>query len=259
MKSVAGPSKDLKTVSIPEYEARLAALNSLGTTQFRDKFLEPNKFLSFSVPEKRADDKEPTRPEIDLEFFNVEDLPNEDFERCFALLRATSKEHYANSTRGWKENVKRDEMDEDHMRFIIVKRRTATGCKSSLSSSRLKTASEDGPELRNFGFVSFKIDEDDTKDPLVRVPVVYVYEIHLGAGLRGMGIGGHLMKMVEHISRESKMDKVILSVFTVNRNAEKFYRGLGYVTDETSPSPKTMRSRTVQPEWLYLSLPTKEE
>jgi ribosomal protein S18 acetylase RimI-like enzyme len=112
-------------------------------------------------------------------------------------------------------------------------------------------------ELHEFGYLSFQLDDDETANPNVGVPVLYVYEIHLGEGLRGLGIGKHLMRVAEHVAKETRMDKVILTVYTANENAERFYRSLGYITDETSPPSRKLRRKIVQPDWKVLSLPMK--
>jgi hypothetical protein len=63
------------------------------------------------------------------------------------------------------------------------------------------------------------------------------------------------MKLAEHVARSTKMHKVELTVYSGNEVAEKFYRSLGFETDETSPSPRVLRGRkSIKPEWCVLSL-----
>jgi N-alpha-acetyltransferase 40 len=279
MPSTFRPLKRRKVTILPPepaYKARLAEYNALSTNDFYSLFLANDNILSYKSKDN-ALGNQLAEPRIEIDFYNVKDLSKENFEKCFALLRATSREHYAKSERGWDEEFKRDEMSESEMRFIIITTTmelskqslgvdNGTALTSKMSSDGtveiakdLEGASADDPALQNFGFLSFKLDDDETSNPRVRVPVLYVYEIHLGANLRSLGLGKHLMSTVEHIARQAEMDKVILSVFTVNTPAEQFYRRLGYGTDETSPQPRKTRKKVIPPEWVYLSLSTKQK
>jgi len=113
----------------------------------------------------------------------------------------------------------------------------------------------DNEDVDDFGFLSFMLDEDD-EVPDRLVLMLYVYEVHLGRNLRGIGLGRHLMKLAEHVARSTKMHKVELSVHSGNEAAERFYHNLGFETDETSPSPRVLRGKkSIRPEWCVLSLP----
>jgi len=54
--------------------------------------------------------------------------------------------------------------------------------------------------------------------------VLYIYEIQVGEGARGMGVGQRLMKEVEAEARHKNMAKVLLTVFKRNHAAIHFYK-----------------------------------
>jgi ribosomal protein S18 acetylase RimI-like enzyme len=245
----------------PPYIAQLSKLNTLTEDEFRETYL-PASQLTINSP-KLSD------ASFCIDFYFAETIPTSVFRKCYDLLRFTSEIHYRNSSRGWYPNDKKAEMKYKDMKYLIVRRhgedllKTSSGSSESnpLKRSIFKKSSDDKvnpEEVHGFGYLSFQLDDDNTADPKVRVPVLYVYEIHLGDGLRGLGIGKHLMRITEHIAKETGMDKVILSVFTTNENAEQFYRSMGYITDETSPpSRKLRRGKVVEPDWKALSLAVK--
>ena len=250
--------RKLNSSSPAPHVALLTRLNQLEPDAFRDKYI-PSDLLTFNPPNCPSES-------LTINFYSAADLPNNDYRGCFELLRHTSEAHYrASTSRPWNPTQKRAEMKDMDMKYLIVRRLCEESTQStsgtndstslSVAASRVQPTEE---TLQNFGFLSFKLDEDETADSTVNVPVLYVYEIHLGSRLRGLGIGKHLMYITKHTAQETGMAKVILSVFTVNRAAEGFYRSLGYVTDETSPPTKTLRGKVVESEdWQALSLPLK--
>jgi N-alpha-acetyltransferase 40 len=84
--------------------------------------------------------------------------------------------------------------------------------------------------------------------------VLYCYEIHIHPSLQGQGIGRHLMSLFEETGRRIGLEKGMLTVFTANRAAVKFYEMLGYGIDEFSPGPRKLRNGTVkEPDYLIFS------
>lgn len=238
-----------------DYTTRLIKLNALPTSDFLAKYV-PSKFMSFAAPKQSKNYR--------FDFYSAKELPVEDYSRCYKLLKETSKHDYKTSSRGWYPEHKKREMKEKSMRYFILRRENTVDqakdtdseaddtppASEPPSSSPSKIDKEDPDE---YAFLSYQLDDDWTSDPRKRVPVVYIYEIHLTATLRGMGLGKHLMELAEHIATVTKMTKLELSVFTINASAERFYRGLGYDTDETSPPARKVRGRTIHPDWLVLS------
>ncbi len=85
-------------------------------------------------------------------------------------------------------------------------------------------------------FLSFMLTYEDGHE------VIYCYEIHLCSSLRGCGLGGHLMRVMEAVGVEVGVEKAMLTVFVSNGGAIRFYAGLGYEEDEFSPKPRTLRN-----------------
>ena len=89
-------------------------------------------------------------------------------------------------------------------------------------------------------FTSFMLTTEDDE------VVVYIYEIHLSAGLRGTGIGKALVQLVESIGSAVGVQMSMLTVFTANKHAEAFYRHLGYVEDASSPQARKLRGGKIK-------------
>jgi N-alpha-acetyltransferase 40 len=271
-------SKRRKHSSNDAERAHLARLNGLPVASFRQQHIPPEWLLlrsnSRSV-RNNASSPPLSKQQHALAFYSARALPSADFRRCFALLRQTSEAHYRRSARGWDPAGKKAEMLEDNMRYLIVcadggdgdgasDGNATTPSSSPGGSSRADGDGGEGEDVDDFGFLSFMLDEDDeVEDRLVLM--LYVYEVHLGRNLRGLGLGRHLMNLAEHVARSTGMHKVELSVHSGNEAAERFYRRLGFETDETSPAPRELRGRkSIKPEWCVLSLPvsameTKEQ
>lgn len=194
-------------------------INGLSNEAFVDRFV-PSSYAHSSI-------RSTGMLEVRLELRRTRQLSESDFERCFALIEETSAAAYKNSSRGWRPKDKREEMRDENMWYWIVRQ-------------------EDGPPFA--GFASFMITVEDG------APVVYLYEIHLSASLRGAGIGDQLMEAVEALGRNAGMAKSMLTVFTSNEGAERFYRRRGYETDEFSPQSRTLRGGKVKrPDYVILS------
>jgi ribosomal protein S18 acetylase RimI-like enzyme len=255
MSSATRESKRRKAASHNAERARLVRLNALPAASFQQQHIPP-EWLLFrrSRGGAKADPRAPhplkqQEEQHALAFYPANALPAPNFRRCFALLRQTSEAHYRRSARGWDPEGKKAEMLEENMRYLVV------GDRSDDASADDTPPSED-EDVDDFGYLSFMLDEDDeVEDPDRLVLMLYVYEVHLGRNLRGIGLGRHLMKLVEHVARSTGMHKVELSVSSGNEVAEKFYRHLGFETDETSPAPRVLRAgKSVKPEWCVLSL-----
>lgn len=86
-------------------------------------------------------------------------------------------------------------------------------------------------------------------------PVVYCYEIHLEPDLRGTGLAGLLMGLLETVARNVEvMQKVMLTVFACNTRALAFYRRCGFEADGMSPQPRKLRGGVVKiPDYTIMS------
>lgn len=84
------------------------------------------------------------------------------------------------------------------------------------------------------GFAHFRYEYDDSDRP--KHPVTYLYELQVHPNAQKFGMGKKLMTIVELISLELKMEKVMLTVFRANVVAMGFYARRKYNVDESSPS-----------------------
>ncbi|KKY30151.1 hypothetical protein UCDDA912_g09916 [Diaporthe ampelina] len=154
-------------------------------------------------------------------------MTNPELDACFSLVRATSQRDYEGSSRGWDPSAKMEEMRHPDLRYILVKDAHSV--------------------LQGFTSLMPTIEEGQ--------PVVYCYEIHLKPELRGTGLARLLVDMLETVAYNiDVVNKVMLTVFTCNKRAVEFYRKCGFVRDEISPQPRTLRGGKVKiPEHEILS------
>jgi N-alpha-acetyltransferase 40 len=205
---------------MPEALPRVEAINALSLEDFQARCMP---FLSPSTRFEHASSGESYM--ITLTSAGL--ISAVDLQHCQNLIASTSAADYAASSLGWRPRKKLREMRLPDMRYLLVR----------------KT-----PEQRPEAFASFMVTYEDGYE------VVYVYEIHVSAALRGCGLGRRLMDLVEETGREAGLRKVMLTVFDSNEKARAFYRALGYVVDDFSPGPRELRGgRTAQPDYVILS------
>lgn len=174
--------------------------------------------------------------QIDME--TAQTISPSDAQACFALIEATSKPDYMSSSTGWHPKKKQREMRLPDLRYLLVRRGEAL---SEIQQQRHAASPIEG-------FVSFMMTYEDGFE------VVYIYEIHITSALRGHGLGGKLMGLVERAGARAGMVKAMLTVFTSNEAAQAFYFARGYVLDEYSPVPRKLRGGTVkEPDYKILS------
>ncbi|KAI4721923.1 hypothetical protein E4T48_01874 [Aureobasidium sp. EXF-10727] len=159
------------------------------------------------------------------------------------LIKHTSYTDYNESDQGWSDKQKLDEMKDADMRYLIVRLKGG-------HSPELEKQWSENPELDPsiIGFLSFMITAEEDED------VAYIYEIHISEHFRDCGLGRHLFSLVEHIGTVTDMEKTMLTVFTCNQRARRWYDSRGYEVDEISPRPRKLRGgRSIEPEYKILS------
>ncbi|KAF4625934.1 hypothetical protein G7Y89_g12228 [Cudoniella acicularis] len=169
-----------------------------------------------------------TKTQYEITVQTPRDLSKADFDACFNLIEFTSSQDYKKSKDGWKPRSKRKEMKLLDLKYLLIKH-----------------------EAHLEGFCSLMPTYEDD------YPVIYCYEIHLSRALQGTGLGTALMRLLEGIgSRISGTEKAMLTCFTCNQGAIKFYGKLGFKKDEFSPPPKLLRNGTkIDSEYVILSKP----
>ncbi|MCJ1482967.1 hypothetical protein MMC06_003133 [Schaereria dolodes] len=164
-----------------------------------------------------------------IKFESSATIPPADLMACFDLLVATSASAYATSSIGWSPASKRKEMRLPDLRYLLVK---------SVETAQVQ------------GFLSFMLTYEDGHE------TVYCYEIHLESALQGLGLGRHLIGIMEEIGRSVGVEKAMLTVFLKNEAALRFYEGLEYVEDGYSPRVRKLRNNVVKkPDYIILSKP----
>jgi GNAT superfamily N-acetyltransferase len=128
---------------------------------------------------------------------------------------------YQNSSWGLDLKDKRDELRHQNARFLLVHDN--------------KADSNNGKDKNTMvGYCHFRFENDDEDEPTEAV--VYVYELQVSSKYQHCGIGRRLMELTHEIARRAGLKKVMLTVFTANDAALRFYKNLGYVIDTISPS-----------------------
>ncbi|KAF9888768.1 hypothetical protein FE257_008344 [Aspergillus nanangensis] len=209
-------------------------VNKLPCSEFIALYIPPHArtvIPTISTTESPGEKQEPASS-YKLDIYTAKTIPAADFEACFKLIEQTQSAAYASSGFGWSPAKKRKEMRLPDMKYIILRqvsgRYDATG------------EEEDGRTVGEFkGFLSFMVTYEDGKE------VVYCYEIHLVPSAQGRGLGGLLMTKFADLGKRVGVEKAMLTVFKSNAKAGRLYSKLGYVVDEYSPRPRTLRNGTV--------------
>jgi N-alpha-acetyltransferase 40 len=213
----------------------------------RSNALSAEEFVTKHVPVEALSFSAKDGAKYDITLRKSSDLTASEFDECFDLIEQASGEDYRASTNGWKPGLKKSEMKEEDMRYLLVRRRyeepkDETG---GLGDSEHVEKTNDNKIV---AFLSFMLTPEEDE------PVVYVYEIQLSESTRGAGLGKHLMALQDKIAKSVGLEKIMLTVFTRNAHAEKFYRRLGYAEDEISPVNKKLRGgRIRKPEYYIFS------
>ncbi|CCX30051.1 acyl-CoA N-acyltransferase [Pyronema domesticum] len=147
-------------------------------------------------------------------------MSNEEFSACFNLIESNMKPMYLRSTIGWSAPEKKKEMAHPAMRFLLL------------------------PEEQ--GFASFMVTEEEGEE------VIYCYELQLADAARNSGKGAQLMQVLETFGHNVGLKKAMLTVFSENEGAIRFYKKNGYEVDEISPQGRVTRSGKVRPPSYYI-------
>ena len=124
-------------------------------------------------------------------------------EWMFQLTKTNMRDMYeACEGWGWDDAAKREELGHDSSRYLVV---------------------------GQHAFVHLRYEMEDLQ------PIIYVYEIQVDAMHRGKQLGRKLMEAVEALSKLLRFRKVMLTVFSSNVGARKFYQALGYQNDASTP------------------------
>ncbi|KAK6414220.1 hypothetical protein LTR81_011935 [Elasticomyces elasticus] len=211
-------------------------VNALKATEFRNQYTEPlelhYKLRQFDSADEHAN---PSGQALYLTLHSPRMLNPEEMTECYDLVETTSRDDYEASSWGWHPSRKIREMNEEDMRYLII-----------------RSCDVEDKEIK--GFLSFMF----TYDSEPRVPVLYVYEIHLVDSLRKFGLGKHLMKLAGSFAKRIGVEKVMLTCFLSNRTALYFYSRRGYMQDASSPEDRKTRNGVVEADYIILSKKVSE-
>lgn len=150
------------------------------------------------------------------------------------LTRLGKISRYKRSEIGWSAAKKKREMKNPAMRFLVLRMRPEV---RELVGSGDEGDGEEGKEEQDWededteekeagkvtGFLSFMVTEEEGEE------VIYCYELHLAPGSRGLGLGRHLMAVMEDFGRAVGLGKAMLTCFSENKDGVRFYNRNGYV------------------------------
>ncbi|KAF5878780.1 putative gnat family acetyltransferase protein [Botrytis fragariae] len=214
-----------------------------------------------------------------LGLYKPSTLRREDLTACLELVEMTSGKHYRESKGGWNGRRKRREMELWDLRYLVVREVDLGICEGEgegeWQDDEDENGGENGEGEENLG------DSEEVKEEIIveergeggegeggikgfmsfmptfedGIKVVYLYEIHLMDELRGTGLGTHLMSLLTNIARAIPgVEKTMLTCYTANEVALKFYRKLGYEKDEYSPEPKRLKGgKVLESDYVILS------
>ncbi|EGX91259.1 GNAT family acetyltransferase Nat4, putative [Cordyceps militaris CM01] len=243
----------LRREQVRAVEAALGAANALSNEAFVSEYLKPDEasWPRWTHPA--------TRQDYALSLRSPQDMAEAELAACFALVERTSAADYRRAAAGWHPLAKRAEMRSPGLRYVLVRRRHAA------SSGEIRA------------FASFMPTWED------EFAVVYCYEIHLQPELERYvgwcmarvpnwtgfevvsssssprtGLGGLLMGHVTAAADRigGGLDKTMLTCFVSNAHARRFYERLGFRVDASSPRPRRLRDRLLEPDYVILSRPT---
>ncbi|KAK8146090.1 hypothetical protein G3M48_003627 [Beauveria asiatica] len=227
----------------------IAAARNLPNQDFVEKYIQPCDATWPRWTHRQ------TREQYVTSLRSPEDMHDAELEACFGLVERTSSQDYrragaaAGAAGGWHPEAKRAEMRSPGLRYILVRGGAAAGAAASD-----EPATESSGDGEICAFTSFMPTWEDNK------PVVYCYEIHLLPKLEGSGLGRLLMSHVTTAAdRIGALHKTMLTCFTANTRARRFYEKLGFAVDDSSPRPRRLRDKVVEPEYVILYRPTRSD
>ncbi|KAJ4486227.1 acyl-CoA N-acyltransferase [Lentinula aciculospora] len=143
--------------------------------------------------------------------FSLADELSEDARaQIWQLIDGNMRELCVDSSLGWEPLTKQKEIFDPLARYITL---------SHASKSN---------EI--VGYSAFRFEHEEGED------ILYCYELEISPLHQRKGLGKVLMKLLEAIGRRTKMEKIMLTVLDNNTAANNFYRTVGFLLDECSPT-----------------------
>lgn len=261
--------------------ARLALVKQAETTTVEGKAVPKDVFAGM----KPFHHFEKNGVDVDIEFSSTDAMEKETKDWALDLVRRNMKPQYIAARWGWSDGEKRKELEDSHARYLICRAKPGAvepkaaeaaaeepkPAAAAAAASSAEDATGDAASKAAASGVDPDFDTDrvvaDSKGELLAyvhfrfmlegtAPVLYVFELQCEPRARGKGLGAHLMRALELVAYQERMQYVMLTVFTDNAGARRFYSRLGYKLDELSKSPAMLTSdvayqilsKTIDPE-----------
>ncbi|KAL7454153.1 hypothetical protein ACHAWC_005783 [Mediolabrus comicus] len=180
-------------------------------------------------------------------------LPPSILTQCLNLFKDNMGTMYQHSSWGLNMDEKLKEFSHDDARFLIILEESTTDAADN-NDNTTDAADNDNDDVTDvteqianinltknnntpnvIGFAHFRYEKDEDTPTL---PITYLYELQISSLYTSNGLGHKLMTIIELLSLNFQIYKIILTVFKCNTGAMKFYleKLKGYEIDECSPS-----------------------
>ncbi|KAF7913903.1 uncharacterized protein EAF01_000309 [Botrytis porri] len=246
---------------------------------FERDYMPPRSSYALYNPSPKSEDEAVKSYKLGL--YKPSTLRREDLTAFLELVEKTSGKHYRESKGGWNARRKKREMELWDLRYLVV-REVGVGVGAGEGEGEGEWVDDEGEDRDgNVKGEENRGDSEKVKEEIIieergeegkgegeikgfmsfmptfedGIKVLYLYEIHLMDELRGTGLGTHLMSLLTSIARAIPgVEKTILTCYTANEAALKFYRKLGYEKDEYSPEPKRLKGgKVLESDYVILS------
>lgn len=181
-----------------------------------DRFNAINNDQFQSIAKTMATYPPPNNLTLDIQFRSSSSLTSEQHESIYRLTETNMRTLYESCDWGWNEKEKREELTHQDARYLYV---TST---DPIHSNNQCLA---------FAHIRFELEDS--------IPVLYLYELQIEQSIQSIGLGRHLMSLLDLIGRLYDFDCVMLTCFKHNDRAMKFYLKCGFEKDEFSPDDKS--------------------
>lgn len=206
--------------------------NQLSADEFRAQYID-DASLTYTTSILSPINPEPGKEVYSIAFRTAEDAGLVYLSTAMFMIERTQRTHYRNSSIGWHPKRKKAEMRDKSMRYLFA----------------FQPDKKYAPGGFLLGFLSFMLTFDSTPS----VPVLYIYELHVGKDDIGRGLGSHLLHAAEDIACRVGVEKIMLTCFLSNEKAIAFYRKHGYVKDVCSPGDRTVRRKVLKIDYWIMS------
>lgn len=138
---------------------------------------------------------------------------------------------------GWSSVKKKNEMRHPAIRYLLLRTKDAAMSNENHDEEQGQGQGQEDNELEEegnqdswedeedpskiVGFLSFMITEE------VKEHVIYIYELQLAQSSQNQGLGKFLMNIAEDYGRAVGMPKAMLTCFSENVGAKRFYHRNG--------------------------------